>query len=248
MCSSDLIVLNCTSGGGGLVTAVGASGNSADHLPYLAAIGAAGIDAQGHSTLRDSVFAVNAYCPISDLDHADLAYEWLYTTLGTRATVGSNPKPTASAELASKFAAYERGLHLRGRDGKALTTDTMMDAIKLEVTRSAEAYLAASSSNSIPALGSTFTVSGKTYTNDWISVDTSTRKVVSLDMTRYLAFVATQATLKSAPSFDQTGLSWETSTGESNLFGTAYQAYTNFTEFSWTNNDLAGDEIGRAHV
>ena len=254
--SAERIVLNGTSGGGGLVTATGASGNSADYLAYLAEIGAAGIDSNGRSTLRDDVFAVNAYCPISDLDHADWAYEWLYTTLGTRATVGNNPNATASATLAGKFAAYERSLGLRNRQGKPLTADNMMDAIRTEVIRSAEAYLAASSSNSIPALGGSFTLTSTnymtgattstSYTNDWISVDATTRKVVSVDMTRYLAFVASATALKSAPAFDQTGLSWETSTGESNLFGTSAQAYTNFTEFSWTNNDLSGDGVGQA--
>ena len=253
--SAERIVINGTSGGGGLVSMVGASGNSSDYLSDLATIGAAGIDANGRSTLRDNVLAVIAYCPISDLSHADWAYEWLYTTLGTRATVGSNPVPAVSTALAAKYPAYLRSLHLRNRSGQALTADNMMDAIKTEVIRSAEAYLAASASNSIPALGESFTISSggsafggaaasQSYTNDWISVDTTTRKVVSLDMTRYLAFVATQNTLKSAPAFDQTGLSWETSTGESNLFGTSAQAYSNFTEFSWTNNDLAGDGIG----
>jgi hypothetical protein len=242
--SAERIVINGTSGGGGLVSILGASGNSADYIPYLAEIGAAGIDNGRRSTLRDDVFAVNAYCPISDLGQADLAYEWLYTKLGTRTTVGTNPDATGSAELAAKFPAYQRSLNLHNMSGRALTADNMLEAIKYEVKRSAETYLAASSSNSIPALGSTFTLSGKTYTNDWIDVDTSTRKVVSIDMTRYLAFVATQATLKGTPAFDQVGLSTSAGGGESNLFGTSSQTYSNFTEFAWNHNDTSSDGIG----
>ncbi|MBD2818713.1 alpha/beta hydrolase fold domain-containing protein [Streptomyces parvulus] len=60
--SAERIVVNGTSGGGALASALGASGNSAEYTPYLAAVGAAGIDAKGRSTLRDDVFAVNAYC------------------------------------------------------------------------------------------------------------------------------------------------------------------------------------------
>jgi hypothetical protein len=63
-------------------------------------------------------------------------------------------------------------------------------------------------------------------------------------MARYLAFVATQARLKSAPAFDQTGLSVTEGRGESNLFGTKQQAYSNFTAYSWDHNDTHGDGIG----
>src|SRR6516225_859980 len=81
--SAERIVVNGTSGGGALSAILGASGNSADYLPWLADIGAAGVDARGHSTLRDDVFAINAYCPITDLGNADKSYEWLYNVLGT---------------------------------------------------------------------------------------------------------------------------------------------------------------------
>jgi hypothetical protein len=248
--SAERIVVNGTSGGGALTSIIGASGNSSDYLPYLAEVGAAGIDRNQHSTLRDDVLALNAYCPITDLGNADLAYEWLYTVLNTRATVGRNPNPSGSAELAAKFPAYQKGLHLTAASGKALTADTMLEAIKQEVTRSAVTYLNAG--GTIPALGESFTVttggptsSTATYKNDWISVDNAAKKVISIDMERYLAFVATQATLKAAPAFDQTGLTVTASAGESNLFGTKNQVYSNFTAYSWDHNDVAGDGIGQ---
>ena len=244
--SASRIVVNGTSGGGALSSIIGASGNSADYLPYLASAGAAGIDANGGSTLRDDVLAINAYCPITDLGNADLHYEWLYTAFGTRAAVGRNPNPTGSAQLAAKFPAYQQGLKLTNGSGAALTADNMMDQIRQEVIRSAEVYMAAG--GTIPDLGEQMTyASGPTtgaYTNDWLDVDNGTKKVVSIDMAKYLKFVATQNTLKAAPAFDQTGMSITASSGESNLFGTASEKYSNFTEYGWDNNDAHGDGIG----
>ncbi|MBB3224594.1 subtype B tannase [Pseudoduganella umbonata] len=244
--NANRIVVNGTSGGGALSSIIGASGNSADYLPYLASAGAAGIDANGRSTLRDDVLAINAYCPITDLGNADLHYEWLYTLYGTRAAVGRNPNPDGSAQLAAKFAAYQQGLRLSNGSGTALTADNMIDQIRQEVIRSAEVYMAAG--GTIPDLGEEmpYTSGGatRTYTNDWLDVDNGTKKVVSIDMPKYLKFVATQAAPKAAPAFDQTGMSVTAASGESNLFGTSSQKYSNFTEYGWDNNDAHGDGIG----
>ncbi|WP_338770738.1 subtype B tannase [Massilia sp. METH4] len=244
--SASRIVVNGTSGGGALSSIIGASGNSPDYLPYLAAAGAAGIDANGRSTLRDDVLAINAYCPITDLGNADLHYEWLYTAFGTRAAVGRNPNPAGSAQLAAKFPAYQQSLKLSNGSGAALTADNMMDQIRQEVIHSAEVYMAAG--GTIPDLGEEMSYASgpttKTYVNDWLDVDNGTKKVVSIDMAKYLKFVATQATLKAAPAFDQTGMTVTGATGESNLFGTSSQKYSNFTEYGWDNNDARGDGIG----
>jgi len=250
--SAERIVVNGTSGGGALSSIIGASGNSRDYLPYLDEVGAAGVETRGasrHSTLRDDVLAINAYCPITDLGNADIAYEWLYNVLHTRATVGTDPNPSGSAELAAKFPAYQQSLHLRTSGGAPLTSDTMLDAIRQEVVKAAVKYMNAG--GTIPPLGGTFTFSGgfpgstsASYTNDWISADNAAKTVKSVDMERYLAFVATQAKLKPAPAFDQTGLSVTGGSGESNLFGTKDQVYSNFTAYSWDHNDAKGDGIG----
>lgn len=248
--NANHIVVNGTSGGGGLSAALGATGNSADYLPYLAAVGAAGVTATGTSILHDDVLAINAYCPITDLGNADLHYEWLYNILNTRQTVGSLPNASGSSTLTAKFVAYQATLGLKNSSGVALTATTMLETLKQEVIRSAETYLA--SGGKIPGLGELMTYSAgmgpaattKTYVNDWITVDNSTKKVTALDMEKYLKFVATQATLKTTPAFDQTGLTVTGAAGESNMFGTATQIYSNFTEYSWDNNDVAGDGIG----
>ncbi|MEU9730653.1 subtype B tannase [Streptomyces sp. NPDC048002] len=252
--SAERIVVNGTSGGGALSSILGASGNSPAYDRYLAQIGAAGIDSKGRSTLRDDVFAVNAYCPITDLGNADTAYEWLYTILGTRDETGSNATPEAAAEIAAAFPAYERSLGLRNPDGTRLTAATMLKTIEQEVIRSARAYLKADPAHTIPALGENFVItsggqggggSTTTYVNDWIDVDNTTGKVRSLDMDRYLAFVATQAKLKTTPAFDAVGVFGNTtSRTETNLFGPPTQKYLNYTEYSWNHNDVPGDGSG----
>ncbi|MEZ3179593.1 hypothetical protein KYY02_13145 [Streptomyces pimonensis] len=247
--SAERIVVNGTSGGGALASILGASGNSAEYNSYLAAIGAAGIDAKGRSTLRDDVFAVNAYCPITDLGNADIAYEWLYNVLGTRDATGSNPSPSDAAEIAARFERYEKSLGLRNPDGSRLTAATMLDTIKKEVVRSAETYMKADPAHTIPPLGGTFEITSRgttvSYVNDWIDVDTATGQVRSVDMTKYLAFVATQATLKTTPAFDGVGVDGNVTSGtETDLFGPPTQKYMNYTEYSWNNNDVAGDGSG----
>ncbi|WP_062516002.1 subtype B tannase [Demequina gelatinilytica] len=232
--SAERIVVNGTSGGGGLSAILGASGNSRDYLPYLAEIGAAGIDAKGRSTLRDDVLAINAYCPITDLGNADIAYEWLYSILGTRAATGQDPFPETTEALAAEFAAYERSLRLRNPDGTRLTADTMLEALHGEVAGSAVAFM--QGGGVIEGYG-------------WITVDNAADTVTSIDLASYLEYVVTQTTLKPAPSFDQSGTPAPGTLGgpgqgESSLFGTSDMAYSNFTAFSWNTNEVLGDGTG----
>lgn len=59
------------SAGGAMSTLLGATGNSKDYEKELRKAGA--VMDEG-----DDVFAAQCYCPIIDLDHADLAYEWMF--------------------------------------------------------------------------------------------------------------------------------------------------------------------------
>ena len=70
------IVTTGVSAGGALSALLGASGGSRLYDPYLREIGAA--DAS------DAVFASADFCPIMDLEHADMAYEWMYGTVPAR--------------------------------------------------------------------------------------------------------------------------------------------------------------------
>jgi hypothetical protein len=255
--SAQRIVVNGTSGGGALGAILGASGNSPQYYPYLHQVGAAGITANGRSTLRDDVFAVNLYAPITDLGHADQAYEWLFNVLNTRNDTNENPEPTDAATIAAQFPAYEKSLGLINPGGSRLTAKTMIATIKHEVIRSAEIYMRADPANTIPPIGGTFSIQSggfppgtptttKTYVNDWIDVDNATNTVRSVDMKKYLDFVATQQTLKGTPAFDAVGVDGDTTSGaETNLFGPTTQKYQNFTEYSWDHNDVAGDGSGK---
>lgn len=252
---AEHIVVNGTSGGGGLGAILGASGNSSDYYPYLEEVGAAGIDADGNSTLRDDVYAVNLYCPITDLGDADAIYEWLFTVLDARSADSRlNAEPEASAEIAAQFPAYEKSLGLTGSDGTPLDASTILAELQQEVEHSAEVYMAAG--NDIPDLGETFTYpagagrevifSNSSSTNDWLDVDNATDKVVGFDMKNYLVFLATQASLKPAPAFDRYAvLDKGVDNGtESTLFGTSSMVYQNYAPWSWANNNVADDGSG----
>ena len=81
---TDKIVVNGTSGGGAMTALIAASGNSPDFFEYLYEIGAAGISKSEDGTftsdseIGDNIFATMSYCPITDLGHADQAYEFTY--------------------------------------------------------------------------------------------------------------------------------------------------------------------------
>jgi hypothetical protein len=289
--NADRIVVNGTSGGGAQVTQLGATGNSADYHPYLKATGAAGIDANGKSSISDSVFAVVAYCPIQDMGSADLAYEWMFNVLGTRALVSadqkaglildaggnelvraSNPDPSGSTTLMNRFVAYQAGLGLKNAEGSALTTDNMLAALETEFKKAASAYV--KSGKAIVAYNATGSAAANgvaggsgtlSYKNDFIDVDAG-GTVTNFHMSNYLKFVAKQARLKAVPSFDQVGqtaalaatptadttkagtvVNGNYSGGESNLFGTASQVYSNFTEYAWNNNN-GGDAVNAAQA
>lgn len=244
--SAERIVITGTSGGGGLSTAVAASGNSELYAPYLAEIGAAGIDTAGNSTLRDNVFATIAYCPITDLGHADMAYEWLYR--GVRQAgegFAGSAADTASAELASGYPAYLESLGIVIPDGRALGAETLPDVFLAELTREVEEAIA--EGIAIPSLGESFSVSSRgavtEHVNTWLSVEDGT--VTPIDLDTFLRFVAGTAELKSVPAFDRTANTGnEGVDGENTLFGDPALEYSNFTPYGWANNEVAGDGSG----
>jgi hypothetical protein len=251
--SAERIVITGTSGGGGLSSIVAASGNSADFLSFLAEIGAAGVASDGTSNLNDDVFAVIAYCPITDLGNADMAYEWLYQGIRTAENTANGSwrdvAQTASAELAAGYPAYLAGLGLTLADGTPLTTDTMKDAIAAEVRREVDRYLAGG--GVVPALGEAFALTVRMgpkevdieVPNTWLTVAGGV--VTGLDFDAYLRFVTQTAALKNVPAFDRTANTGnEGIDGENSLFGTAAQPYANFSAFGWDHNEVAGDGSG----
>lgn len=100
------IISSGGSAGGALSALLGASGNSSLYDSYLAAIGAADAD--------DNIFAVGAWSPITNLDHADMAYEEEYGSLKSN---GAAVNATVSADLATEFESYQDGLALADKRG-----------------------------------------------------------------------------------------------------------------------------------
>jgi hypothetical protein len=247
--SAERIVITGTSGGGGLSAAVAASGNSPDYFPYLAQIGAAGVDANGKSTLRDDVFATVAYCPINDLGHSDIAYEWQYTAVRTAANTSRGQYPEAmqkaSAALAAAYPTYLANLKLKADDGAPLTAAKLQQAIVAQIRKGTEAGIARG--EKIPAFGEDFVISnrgGSSRTrNDWLTVENG--KVKNIDYTIYLKFVAGTTALKIAPAFDPTANTGNAGVaGESSLFGPANAEYSNYAEYAWNHNEVKGDGSG----
>ena len=68
---SELIITDGTSAGGAMSALLGASGN---HPAFEKAL-----ESMGAAKTTDDVFASVCYCPITDLEHADMAYEWLFS-------------------------------------------------------------------------------------------------------------------------------------------------------------------------
>ena len=261
--SAERIVINGTSGGGGLTSAVAASGNSADYLPYLDEIGAAGISGTGAaaaSTIKDDVFAAVAYCPINNLGNADLGYEYEYNAVRTDSNTGAlggiaytaGLQPAASTAIAAKFAAYVASLNLTAENGSALTAQGLRDTARAQVQ--AEVERAIARGTAVPQLGGNFVTTRATLVNDWLTLNGSgtTATVANIDYANFVRYVATNQALKTVVAFDAVGVTgnrnastgvWNVS-GETNLFGPADVRYMNFSEWSWNNNAALGDNTG----
>ena len=99
------------SGGGAQSALIGATGNSALYDPYLEAIGAV-------MTESDAVKGSMCWCPITNLDVADEAYEW---NMGSTRSGLSEENQAYSDGMALAFAEYINQLGLTDEEGNALT-------------------------------------------------------------------------------------------------------------------------------
>lgn len=215
--NTDRIVATGVSAGGALTSLLGATGDSRRYEPYLRAIGAA--DAS------DAVFAAAPYCPITDLEHADMAYEWNW---------GGNPLPggepvdqSLSRELRGLFAEYQASLRLDGRDGFGRLTARNYDTylVRTYLEPSATRYLAA-----LPEADRARYLAA----NPWI--DWSGHRA-SFTWADFLTHVG--ARKKNVPSFD----AFDLSTPENNLFGRGTTKARHFTP--WSLRKATGDDRAR---
>ena len=127
-------IISCGSSGGGQMSSIlGATGNMPVYYPYLYEMGAAGIekDAQGNyiSTIPDHIYGSQCYCPIADLNNADMAYAWMryddpeltVSEMFGPPTVLSPFKQALQQDLAQAYCAYINSLGMKNAKGETLT-------------------------------------------------------------------------------------------------------------------------------
>ncbi len=139
--SSEKIISIGTSAGGALSSLLAATGNSKDYDAYLEEIGAV-------MPASDDVFASQIYCPITDLDHADIAYEWMFNgTSNENGAKLSEYGKAISDEIAPKYIEYLNSLGLKNPDngelllmGKDGRSGTMYDYLMNVIENSATKY------------------------------------------------------------------------------------------------------------
>ena len=105
------------SGGGAQSALLGVTGDSSLYDDYLAAIGAV-------EGISDAVLGSQAWCPVTSLDSADEAYEWM---MGNTRTDLSDQEQTISDELTTAYAAYINQLGLTDENGVPLTLEASAD-------------------------------------------------------------------------------------------------------------------------
>ena len=107
------------SGGGAQSAVVGSTGDSALYDAYLQEIGAV----QGVS---DAVLGSMCWCPITNLDSADAAYEWM---MGSTRSGLSDEEQAISDALAEAFAKYINEAGIKDENGNVLTLETSEEGI-----------------------------------------------------------------------------------------------------------------------
>ncbi len=128
-----------SSGGGQMSSILGATGNMAAYYEDLYESGAAGIvlneDGTYTSTIRDDIYGSMCFCPIADLNNADLAYAWMWYDQGATsvATMFSGTiefsefQLALQEDLAVAYCEYINSLGLVNEEGETLTFDLTED-------------------------------------------------------------------------------------------------------------------------
>ena len=203
--NANRIITNGTSAGGAVSLLQGAAGNSSDFQPYLQALGAA--------TAATNVYAVSAYAPITNLDAADMAYEWSYNGITSSNKVSMNHDDVAYSNLLNEhFPDYVNNLQLHDSVGRVLKLDkngngTFKNYVKEFIVVAA---------NKAQAKGTD--LSKHTY----LVRDNKTGTIKDINWEAYNRFVSRS---KAPGAFD----SRSNDSGENNLFGTSTTDNNHFT-------------------
>ena len=266
---TERIVITGTSGGGALSTVIAASGNNKDFLPSLYEVGAAGVTRNPDGTfsseegIGDNVFAVVSYCPITDLGHADAAYEWLYKDVRKALYLaGKMNYPfadeasinKASDYLSNIYAEYIDTLGLKDENGEALTSTNlsafierlMRHEIDLTLGDIGAERMAADVEQEIRRRGpmgggQNAGAAQHRENNGWIRFNSDGS--YDYDLQKHLYYLALYTALKPAPSFSNIGL-YGIQMNEDDLFGARDEQYCPFNPYSW-DNDARGNKVGK---
>jgi hypothetical protein len=223
---ANKIISNGTSAGGAMSALLGATGDNPDYLPYLKELGAA--------STSDAIFATSAYCPITNLEHADAAYEWQFYGVNTyqkRGPVGTQSNAAepqlsenqikVSKELKELFPAYLNGLHLKAPNGETYKLDADGNGNFKTLVKS---YLIASAQKAIMEGTDLSTLA-------WLKIEDN--KVTYLDWDAYVRYLQR---MKTPPAFDALNLS----SPETSLFGTSTVDNQHFTVYGFQNSTGKG--------
>lgn len=251
---AEKIITNGTSAGGAMSSLLGTTGNNPVYEEYLKAMGAA--------DERDDIFAAVCFCPIVDLDHADMAYEWLYSCTNNVTRPLADKQVEVSNELAAQFAEYQNGLGLIKPDGIPLTADNYLDYIKELIIKSAQEAKDAGaeipdsigftygkgSSFAAPINGGMLPKGMPPFLDEApmgpppdikvpkevlsMMANMKGEYITDLNMETYLNYVVSTIMLKSAPSFDSQGVEEARPSGENEEFGDETGNSVNFTDYS----------------
>ncbi|MFN8240465.1 MAG: subtype B tannase [Bacteroidales bacterium] len=202
--NTDHIVSVGVSAGGALSALLGSSGNSPLFDSYLKNIGAAGGS--------DDIFASACFCPITDLENADGAYEWMYGKVPTRSGLVDQE---LSATLVKKYIGYQSSLKLLGKDNFGFVTADNYSGYLLKY------YLVPSARKFLDNLND-----GKRQEyllkNPWLHYSNNE---LTFSFPDYAAHVGR---MKGLPAFDD----FEMRQPEPSLFGNEATDARHFTEFS----------------
>ena len=248
---AERIITDGTSAGGAMSALMGATGNYPDYEPLL--------DAMGAAKERDDVFASVCFCPIIDLEHADMAYEWLFKDTDSR-RAGSEDQQKVSAELAAQYPAYLASLNLHKADGTPLAGDNFLDYIKELLIASAQkaknagadisadlgfqfnsesrGRFAAPLNGGMPGGNRPDGAGGPDGNMPMMRMGGGRvgEYITDLDMPTYLNYVVSTQPLKGVPSFDSQGVLGSRASGENEEFGDANGSSVNFTEYGAAAN------------
>ncbi|MDP0203621.1 subtype B tannase [Glaesserella parasuis] len=240
---ANKIISNGTSAGGALSALLGASGDHHDYAEYIKQVGAA--------EASDAIFAVSAYCPITNLENADTAYEWEFNGLNQFSRIDmsrlsatgyndrSQSKPRiegeltadqikTSHELKAAFPAYINSLNLKDEKGNSLTLDkegngSFKEYVKQGIVRAADT-----------ARKNGTDLSDKS----WLTL--SKDGVADMDWNGY---IHSEKRMKSPPAFD----AFDLSSGENNLFGSETVNNQHFTPYTLERSTAKGGMVD-AHI